>query len=225
MIAFENAITPTKLAEYLIQKFHNFSVPVQKAEEKIIDKSRRLISDEKSKFQSEIKLFRSVTNNMLLVNKNTLKENARSVIQNAHFIFKNEKEYLDNMKQSIIRNVPVALNDAGQLLIQFGQSIRKDAISQIRQTSLVLMQQVGQLLNASKIIFKGHNLELESIEKNVSNMSPQNVLGRGYSITTLNGRSIKTAEGIIHGAELITIPYNGSIASTVTSTLKEKNDE
>ena len=43
MISFSNAITPTKLAEYLLQTFHNFSVPVQEAERKLVDKSRRLL--------------------------------------------------------------------------------------------------------------------------------------------------------------------------------------
>ncbi len=31
MVAHANAITPTKIAEYLIQRFHNFSVPVMQA--------------------------------------------------------------------------------------------------------------------------------------------------------------------------------------------------
>ena len=46
MISFSNAITPTKLAEYLIQMFHNFLVPVQEAENTVIDRSRRLLSEE-----------------------------------------------------------------------------------------------------------------------------------------------------------------------------------
>ena len=45
MIAYENAITPTKLAEFLIQKFHDFSTPIKNAQERIIDKSRKLLSD------------------------------------------------------------------------------------------------------------------------------------------------------------------------------------
>ncbi|MBL1409598.1 exodeoxyribonuclease VII large subunit [Sphingobacterium faecale] len=36
MVAYKNAITPSELADFLIQKFHNFSVPVDKAWENII---------------------------------------------------------------------------------------------------------------------------------------------------------------------------------------------
>lgn len=36
MVAYKNAITPSELADFLIQKFHNFSIPVDKAQESII---------------------------------------------------------------------------------------------------------------------------------------------------------------------------------------------
>src|SRR5690606_20127668 len=45
MVCYYNAITPTKLAEFLIQKFHNFSVPVNEAEQKVIDLSLRFLQD------------------------------------------------------------------------------------------------------------------------------------------------------------------------------------
>ncbi|TDQ75971.1 exodeoxyribonuclease VII large subunit [Sphingobacterium yanglingense] len=36
MVAYKNAITPSELADFLIQKFHNFSIPVDKAQERMI---------------------------------------------------------------------------------------------------------------------------------------------------------------------------------------------
>jgi exodeoxyribonuclease VII large subunit len=35
MVAYKNAITPSELADFLIQKFHNFAIPVDKAAESI----------------------------------------------------------------------------------------------------------------------------------------------------------------------------------------------
>ncbi|WP_343562898.1 exodeoxyribonuclease VII large subunit [Sphingobacterium sp.] len=35
MVAYKNAITPSELADFLIQKFHNFSIPIDKATESI----------------------------------------------------------------------------------------------------------------------------------------------------------------------------------------------
>jgi exodeoxyribonuclease VII large subunit len=102
MISFSNAITPTKLGEYLLQKFHNFSVPVHEAEKKIIDQSRRLLSEESKKFRSEIKLFKSVVENITITNANDIKHAAKNLFQQTKFIFKSEQERLFLTKMKLV---------------------------------------------------------------------------------------------------------------------------
>ena len=220
MVANQTTITPSELAEFFIQKFHNFSVPVKEAEKKIIDKSRRLISDEKTKFQSEIKLFRSVTSNVLLINKNTLKENIQILFHQSIFIFKSENEYLTIIKHGIIKGTSTFCNSSKLILIQFGKSIKKDTISNVKQLSLIVNQKTQQILNGSKIIFKNKFADLLNLEKNIDNMSPKNVIKRGYSITLLNGKSVKAFKDVKQGDILSTIIHEGQILSTVNSTSK-----
>lgn len=158
MISFANAITPTKIAEYLIQRFHNFAVPVQKAEEKIADKSLRIIKEEKAKLQSEVKLFRSVTENILIENRNQVKEQIRSLRQQALYIVKNER------------------------------------------------------------------IELGNMEKNVANMSPENVLKRGFSITLKNGKAVRSIEQVNAGDRIETLVFEGKISSEVQSTTNNTHE-
>ena len=42
MVAYQNAITPSELADFLIQKFHQFAVPVEEAQKRIINASNDL---------------------------------------------------------------------------------------------------------------------------------------------------------------------------------------
>ena len=93
MLAFKNAITPTELGDFLLQKFHNFSVPVQKAEEKIIDKTKRKLKEEKLKFHNAAKYLYSVARNMILKNHNNIENQSRTLFQQSNFIFKREKGY------------------------------------------------------------------------------------------------------------------------------------
>ena len=159
MVANHSAITPTKLAEFLIQKFHNFSVPVQDAEKDIADNSLRMIADEKAKFLSEIKLFRSVTGSALLSERNAIREASRSLVQHSVFLFKNKKSDLINL------------------------------------------------------------------EKNLEILSPKNVLKRGYSITLLNGKPVRSFKGVKKGDILNTIIHEGEILSTVSATSKTETNE
>ncbi|MDR0386123.1 MAG: exodeoxyribonuclease VII large subunit [Prevotellaceae bacterium] len=177
MVAFSNAITPTRLAEYLLQKFHNFSIPVQNAEKKICEKSGRLLSEEKTKFVTEIKLFHSVTNNRLIANQNNIKTNE--------------------------------INIAGA------------ATAFCNINKLMVSQSKEKLRLQSLLTTKNALTELNSIEKNVDNMSPANVLKRGYSITLLNGKSITNISQVKDGDTLNTVVLDGSIDSIVISTKKQ----
>ena len=173
MLAFENAITPTKLAEFLIQKFHNFSVPVNKAQEKIIRLSRKILKDEQLKFHNTTRYFRSVTRNVLANGNNTLQNVRKALHQQSKFLFRGKVAELNNLEKFI----PLQ----------------------------------------SKVFFKSKDAQLNNIERTIANLSPENVLKRGYSITLLNGKAVKSIDDITKGDKLETMVLNGTISSTVNS--------
>ena len=198
MVAFENAITPTKLAEYLIQKFHNFLVPVQKAEEKIIDKSKRLINDEKAKFYGEVKLFQSAIKNILIMNRNNIKIKTQSLFQ--HSIAQ-----LNKVRLIINQDAKLVFNGSKVILLS-----NKQLVSQIK----------NKLIDKSILLLRNEDVELKNIETNVNNMSPKNVMKRGYSFTSLKGKAIKSFEQVKEGDTIKTILFDGNILSTVQTSEK-----
>lgn len=124
MVSFENAITPTKLGEFLMQKFHNFSVPVRQAQEKIIDKSRRLISEEGTRFQGTVRMFRSATEHILIKNKSMLRALSQSLIQQSQFRFRNERQYFIFIRDGMKRNALNLWNNSSGMLSNFERNIR-----------------------------------------------------------------------------------------------------
>ncbi|HEX5170950.1 MAG TPA: exodeoxyribonuclease VII large subunit [Cyclobacteriaceae bacterium] len=195
LISFSNAITPTKLGDFLIQRFHNFSDPVEEAEAKIVDRSRRLLSDENSRFHSEVKLFRSVTGKHFSNNRYAIDTLKQSLVRHSLFVLRNEKEDIRSIVERTIKGILSVCNAARYALVQAGTMIKKDIAS----------------------IIRSRNAELINLEKNVSNMSPENVLRRGYSITLLNSKAVKTVEQIKDGDILSTIVLDGNITSAVKS--------
>lgn len=181
MVAHVNAITPTKLAEYLIQLFHNFSVPVQEAEKKIIERSRQILLDEHNRFAAETRLFKSVTESALHDNRQQLKQNAILLRKDSQVLLKEQR----------------------QVLKQFGQQ---------------LQQQVNQFI-------RDRHTGLQNIARQVEIMSPASVLQRGYSITRINGKSVKNVRELKPGDEISTHLYKGNISSVVTSLHKREPNE
>lgn len=198
MVAYTNAITPTKLAEFLIQKFHDFSLPVKNAERQLAERARRILREEEVSLFAEVKLFRSVTENLLNINHNNIQKNLTALQQYSKFQFRNEKE----------------------LVRKYSQVVRKDMFSLVNHLKLDFFRLKEKLLMHSNLKLKKSSLEIENLEKNIENMDPKNVLNRGYTITLLNGKSIKDLAKVKPGDELQTIILDGEIKSTVIETQK-----
>lgn len=237
MISFSNSITPTKLAEYLLQTFHNFSVPVQKAEEKIIDKSKRLINDEKEKFKAVGKLFRSVSANILIYQRNEVKGLVQSLFQQSNFRFRNEKQRLFLISEGIRKGTNIFCNTSKQKIRQFSIAIEKDISSHLNTVKMQINHNSRQVIIGSKVLLlsgrrninqfkeklnekyflfvKNEKGELNNIEKNINNMSPKNVLNRGYSITLFKGKAVNKFDEVKEGDTLNTMVFDGTIISIV----------
>ena len=105
MISFQNAITPTKLAEYLIQNFHNFAVPVNKAIETVSNKSKLLILDQKNKLQQTSRYFRSVSQNILISNKSTINQIAKMIGTGTKVLFNFKVNNINYSKEKLVKSL------------------------------------------------------------------------------------------------------------------------
>jgi len=193
MVANTNNITPTKMADFLLQKFHNFSVPVSDARQKIIDKAQQLLKEEKVKFRSETKLFQMATQHIFSSNKSELDEGIQSFLNHSRFLFRNERMQIDATGTQLGKLSINALNFQAQ---------------GVRLLHTNLSSRLKQFVNVRQI-------ELATLEKNVSILSPQNVLKRGYSITRLDGKALSSIDQIKDGDLIETTVHKGKIASRV----------
>ena len=106
MVAFKNAITPTELADFLIQAFHNFSVPVQQLRETLVSTTTGILADEKAELLGSARYFKSVTNQLLIHNRHEVRSYARSASQHLVYYFQKKKQlgsdYLNRLKKSTV---------------------------------------------------------------------------------------------------------------------------
>ncbi len=95
------------------------------------------------------------------------------------------------------------------------QSLLQQSIFHFRNEKQKRLQLYQKLNSGTLVFIKSKNNDLENAKKNIHNMSPENVLKRGYSITLLNGKSVKNAEEVKKGDILHTTLYQGNIKSIV----------
>lgn len=224
MVSFSNAITPTKLAEYLIQKFHDFSVPVKDAQRIAAEYSTRRLREEKVHLTSEVKLFRSITTNTLTSNQAEVKSVQKNLFQQSRFLLRKEKEDILLVQKNILKWAPRKSSQANVELIHAANALGQAVSLSIHRFSLIATQWKDKLIFHGTLIARNKRKDLNNIEKNVLNMSPHNVLRRGYSISKINNKVVTDFKKIKSGDALTTILLEGSVISVVQSTKPGENE-
>ena len=215
MVAYRNAITPTELGDFLIQSFHNFSVPVKDAIKTIRTYSKNTLELENKSLTSELKLFKNATTQRLNETKNHLVNASTSVRTNAKFSLAREKENVLNSQKLIKKSAKdvfsIETSSIASLIenvgkrIQFELKIKKGEVERAVEIFPKLIQ---NKLNSQKN-------SLQQLEQSVKLMDPIQVLKRGYSITLIDGKTIKENTEIKPGKTIITKTYFGEIESQV----------
>lgn len=226
MVTCKNAITPTKLAEFLIQQFHNYTVPVQEAEKVVKLYAQALFKNSKLAMERESRLLK----NLVLSN---ISQDKIELNQSAHRLGSQTKAQLLESRISLSKHL--------QGFSLQTQALIKSHKQQIHQYAPVLKRSAGEILHELK-----HEIELNSgnrlsdsvgrqmlqeqgqIRQNeqlVKMADPVNILRRGFSITRVNGTSVNSIDRINPGDKIETEYYDGISTSTVTDKREKKDNE
>ncbi|MEY3126980.1 MAG: hypothetical protein RL273_1151 [Bacteroidota bacterium] len=180
MVSFRNEITPTKLAEFLLQTFREFEQEIKRLNREMIAHSLQLIDKTKQDFNGQVRVFKHASLRFTDSLKNELNQQIIELKNTTRYFLKNENDAVLSLK-----------NDY--------RIVTKEIITAERNTlSLISKPIKGSLLH----FFERQESDLEQLEKTVNILNPSNVLQRGYSLTLLNGK-ILTAKNKPKKGDLI----------------------
>jgi exodeoxyribonuclease VII large subunit len=201
MVAYRNAITPTELADFLIQKFHDFAGPVQKAAEVIRNGYSRQIRTEETKILNAVRYFRSVTGSRLIKSRHEVQELLRSLGSQSAFM-------LERLNEKHIRYSFLSLRKG----VRNCMVNSRERIETARMNFSWRIRQFIQLEQSS----------LDNAGRNIELVDPLSVMKRGYSMTLAEGKILKSTDPVREGTRLRTILPDGEILSLATSVRKKK---
>lgn len=199
MISYRNAITPTELADFLIQAFHNFSAPVNDAIQTIQFATKALLEYHKNKLGQTAYAYKNETQKLL--------------VQLNHLLLKKGSLMKDHVKSQ--------LNRQNQRLTQAEHRVHAGSKGLIRKFESNVTEIQKDLPYFMKSMLDKQLNKVERMEQSVKLMDPINVLKRGYSITTFNGKTVSESNPVSQGDIIQTRTANFNIESEV----KNKKDE
>ena len=204
MVAFKNAITPTELADFLIQKYHNFSVPVNRALGQIRVLPVARIREEREMILNQARLLKAVSTGRV-------EKHLRRMQLLSGRLVRQSTRFLEMAREQQIR-----------------QSIRRCASG---TQSLLNRVRAGPRTFESSLpagtvrMLAGSLQKLEHLTRLITVMDPVHVLKRGYSLTFARGKLLKQALDAIPGEPITTLLPDGRIISQVQTIEKHSSDE
>ena len=224
MVAFRNAITPTELGEFLIQCFHNFSVPIKEAQKSLKMEVNQFIQDQKIELSNELRIFKNVSIQRLFQTNQVLNSTTKNLSLHSRFRFNNERKVLDVSAEQLKSHVRSKKNFENQRVNQLELNVRKHLKAnfnvnqnQIRDTQTFMMQQLPKF-------FIKTEQNILNLEKNVKLMDPTLLLKRGYSLSLFQGKIINSKNPVKSGDVIETVTFENRITSEVKEIKKEENE-
>ena len=200
MISYRNAITPTELGDFLIQSFHNFSVPVKDAIKRIKVSSLAINSEAQLRLKSESKLLKNVVKQLVMKNKQIVKSSLKELANSVKFSVLQQQNSIRKNEQGVYRNARFLLSNQTSELNKL-------------HDSLPVVVKATVLSESNKVT---------NIAQSIRLMDPINVLNRGFSITLLNGKTIGRTNKVKEGDLILTKTATFNVKSKVEIT---KNNE
>lgn len=194
MVAHTNAITPSELADILLEQFEYFKAKMVTAQ-KSITRSFQVIENEQQKLKNQTYYLQVRVEKHLENRKNRL----AALKAEMHFL---GQKHLQIAANSI---------DQAQVLLQHS------GIKMVEQHNRNLEGSLKNINQLASVLLSENNKQVTTLQKNVELLRPENVLKRGFSLSYHQGKLLTNSALLAHGDKVETVLAHGSFVSTVDS--------
>ena len=193
MVAWNNKITPTDVAYFVIEKFEQYRQRVETAAKTLSAKGTHFLSQENQK---------------LGYYQNTLGRELQ-------YYLENEKSRLGRQSNSLVQSVRQQYSAEKRKLEDVVAALGAVPLKTLFKEQCLLDNHHLRLEGAVKSLHSSRYNQLEKLADKMELLDPAHVLARGYSITLLNGNSIRDASQLKDGDVIETRLQKGVVGSVV----------
>lgn len=214
-VAWQSFKTPSELAKFIVDKAFSYDSKIDYFGKMILHRSESIIKMEISKNQSIKERFRTSTQNCIerLNGKINLKLNEiyNSVLKKLH----SQQENIYSLRHELNKSINRCFKIQEVNLNNINNKIRIKVVEHVNNGNFKLQSYIKNLKVSIKNILMIKDMKIDRIREKLYLLSPENILKRGYSITYLNGKVLKSSEDVSVGYEVQIQLYKGKIAGKV----------
>lgn len=193
LVSYYNGITPTKVAHRLLEQFEQFENTLLHLQSSIINLAREAISHHGRELHMHSRIIRQAGHGIVIQQHQMLNQQNTRLQATCHRLFERSTYTLESTASRIALGAKHRLLTSGERIEQ-----------QRRQLAAAAHQLVSKSTDS-----------LEHTEQIITLSDPKYILQRGYSITTVNGKSLRETTQLKPGDRLVTTLMNGTFESEV----------
>lgn len=222
LVAHTRMKTPTAVAEFLISGALQFFQQLSELEKHFTGLVKDQLEENNTRLTGAVDQL-SLLVNRLIVNQTNRLDIARIHLENHSERFvKNQFSGLKGLTIDTKNKISRYVTRQSHLLEQSGNQLNYAFRGQILKNSNRL-QQYQQLVKIRSIeTIRAENRNLIQIQEKLRLVDPQTILKRGYSLTMLNGKILKTVQMLKEGDLIETRLSDGSVGSRVERLERKK---
>jgi exodeoxyribonuclease VII large subunit len=194
LVAFRSLKTPTAVADFLIDCFVETENTLTGMSREITEIARKIIEKNRNRLELSRMRLIPVSRMMLSDAKENLSIKIIEII---------------NLGKEVILKAGIAPSNYYTRLVAATKTISSNRESD-------LDRKTRNLITFSSNALSKNNSTLSQFESSLNILNPENVLKRGYTITSMNGKLVKTAEELKQGDNIRTVFIDGIVHSNVT---------
>ena len=199
LVAFRSLKTPTAVADFLIGCFAETETNLTEMSRDISEIAGTIIEKNKSRLELSRMRLIPVSRMMLSDAKEDLSIKIIEII---------------NLGKDVILKAGITPSNHYTRLVAATKTVSSNCEQDLDRKS-------RNLISFSSNVLSKNNSILSQFENSLNILNPENVLKRGYTITSRNGKLIKTAEGLKQGDIIRTMFIDGIVQSSVTEERKK----
>lgn len=200
MCGHRNLITPTALAQFFVSGYEDF-------EQRLRSASYSLKRIGKQVLPLLVNRLDGITDDLDRRTRERIQSSRRELLEKGRKLDRSVKVGLTQQNKALEFRIPLRLNQAGENFLKYEEHRLLSGIDSLR-------------LGAPRYCFEEKN-KMAHLEEKLRLLDPQNILQRGYSITTKNGKALTSSTQIAEGDQVTTRLAIGQF----TATVKKKKDD
>lgn len=220
MVAHTRMKTPTAVAEFLITGALQFSQQLGEIQKQFMDLITTQLEDHRNRLNDAADQLSILVNQMIVKQTNRLNIARLQLTNSADAFLTGQLSELKAVsvaaKNKVNRFVTQQNHQLDQSGRQVGYILRRQMMK--KQNSLIQYQQLVRLRTQETL--RTEKKSLASIQDKLRLVDPLNILKRGYSLTLMNGKILKSVKQVKTGDQLETQLRDGKVISIV-----DKNEQ